>query len=301
MNYSGAEYACVQGWGIFDGPSDQTMVNGLLSWHVHLLELGLNEDCILGINGVNPAYAGANYMGAIQNFVNLLHANGIYTRLTIYWAAAGTQLATGQPPLLDADHAPAALQVIAQYFGNDQQTLIGLQEEPHDISWACWKNGGSSCSLGYTALGMQSALGDYRAAGGTNVVTAPGIDYANNLQQWLAYKPSDPLNQLMASQDIYGNNTCGNSTCLNAYTGPVAQNVPVLLAEYGETYDGSSCANTSTSDIVGWADAHGVSYGAWTWNTWGACSTLSLISSFNGTIDSGNYPHFVHDHMVALP
>jgi endoglucanase len=58
VNYSGSEYACIQGWGIFDGPSDQTMVNALLSWHVNIVRIPLNEDCWLGINGSPPAYSG---------------------------------------------------------------------------------------------------------------------------------------------------------------------------------------------------------------------------------------------------
>src|SRR5690242_16802579 len=54
-NYSGGEYACIQGWGIFDGPSDQTFVNGLLSAHVNAIRLPMNEDCWLAINGVPAA------------------------------------------------------------------------------------------------------------------------------------------------------------------------------------------------------------------------------------------------------
>ena len=55
VNYSGTEYACIQGWGTIDGPSDDAMVAAIASWHVSVVHIGLNEDCILGINGVNPA------------------------------------------------------------------------------------------------------------------------------------------------------------------------------------------------------------------------------------------------------
>src|SRR5256885_3882454 len=59
VNRSGAEYACAQGWGIFDGPSDSASVSAIASWRTNVVRLPLNETCWLGINGVTPAYAGA--------------------------------------------------------------------------------------------------------------------------------------------------------------------------------------------------------------------------------------------------
>ena len=64
VNRSGTEYACVQGWGIFDGPS--------------------------GAASVKPAYAGANYQNAIVNYVNLLHSYGMYAEISLIWGAPGT-------------------------------------------------------------------------------------------------------------------------------------------------------------------------------------------------------------------
>jgi hypothetical protein len=297
VNYSGTEYACIQGWGVFDGPSDDAMVTALASWHINVVHMGLNEDCILGINGVNPAYAGANYMNAITTFVNRLHAHGIYAEISLMWAAPGTQQALGHPKILDQDHSPAALQAIGNAFKNDPNTFIGLQSEPHDITWACWKNGGSSCSgLGYTALGMQGALDAVRSSGATNPVTASGIDYANNLQQWLANKPSDALNQLMAEQHVYGGNTCYQPACLTQYTAPVAAVVPVTFGEYGEHYN-DSCNSTNTSAMINWADANGVGYEAWTWDTWGTCS--DLIANFNGTVANSAFAQWIHTHYLA--
>ena len=123
VNYSGTEFACIQGWGFFDGPSDDAMVAALTTWHVNVVHIGLNEDCILGINGVNPAYSGANYMNAIVAFVNRLHAHGIYAEVSLMWAAPGSQQALDHPPILDADHAPAALAAIGER----------LQERPRHV------------------------------------------------------------------------------------------------------------------------------------------------------------------------
>jgi hypothetical protein len=298
VNYAGTEYACIQGWGIFDGPSDDAMVTAIKSWNANVVHIGLNEDCILGINGVAAAYSGSNYMNAIVAFVNRLHAQGLYAEVSLMWAAPGTQQALDHPAILDADHSGAALQAIANAFKGDPKTFIGLQSEPHAITWACWKNGGSSCSVGYTALGMQGALDAVRSTGATNVVTASGIDYANNLSQWLANKPSDSLNQLMAEAHVYGGNTCYSTACMDTNYAPVAASVPVVFGETGEMYDGSSCGSTNVSTIMNWADAHNVSYEAWVWDTWGNCS--SLISNFNGT-PANAYATWVKNHLATRP
>ena len=298
VNYAGTEYACIQGWGIFDGPSDDAMVAAIASWHSNVVHIGLNEDCILGINGVNPSYSGANYMNAIVGFVNRLHAHGLYAEVSLMWAAPGSQQALDHPPILDADHAPAAWQAIANAFKSDHNTFFGLQSEPHDIGWACWKNGGASCSVGYTALGMQGALDAIRSTGATNPATASGIDYANNLSQWLANRPSDPAGQLMAEAHVYGGNTCDTVSCFNSDYAPVAAVVPVVWGETGETFDGSSCATSNISAFLNWADAHGVGYEAWTWDTWGNCS--SLISDFDGT-PANAYGTYVRSHYLGGP
>jgi len=61
VNRSGTEYACSQGWGIFDGPSDAASITAIASWHTNAVRIPLNEDCWLAINGVSASYGGANY------------------------------------------------------------------------------------------------------------------------------------------------------------------------------------------------------------------------------------------------
>src|SRR5206468_74068 len=50
VDRSGSEYACIQGWGFFDGPSDATSIAAIAAWHTNAVRVPLNEDCWLGIN-----------------------------------------------------------------------------------------------------------------------------------------------------------------------------------------------------------------------------------------------------------
>src|SRR3989442_7507990 len=57
VNRSGTEYACAQGWGIFDGPSDSASVQAIASWKANAVRVPLNEPGWLGFNRVRPAHS----------------------------------------------------------------------------------------------------------------------------------------------------------------------------------------------------------------------------------------------------
>src|SRR5947207_5406200 len=87
VNRSGTEYACAQGWGFFDGPSDSASVAAIASWKANVVRVPLNETCWLAINGVKPAYSGANYQRVISDYVALLNGAGMIAILELHWSA----------------------------------------------------------------------------------------------------------------------------------------------------------------------------------------------------------------------
>ncbi len=124
VNRSGTEYGCIQGWGIFDGPDDAASVAAMATWHVNVVRIPLNEDCWLGINGVKSEYAGARYVRAITDYVDLLHAHGMYAELSLMWGAPGTAKATYQSGAPDEDHAPAMWASMARTFRHDPDVIL---------------------------------------------------------------------------------------------------------------------------------------------------------------------------------
>ena len=301
VNRSGPEYACIQGWGIFDGPSDAASVQAIASWHVNFVRVPLNEDCWLGINGVKKQYAGANYRRAIVRYVNLLHRYGMYAELSLIWAAPGKNKATYQAGSPDEDHAPAMWRSLARTFRNDPDVILAPWGETI-VDARCFLRGGTcEATYGkdnkpYRTAGMQQAVTVMRKAGYRGIISIPGIDYANDLTHWLAREPHDPLHQLVAEAHVYGKNTCASTACLQKTMGPVAARVPLILGETGETYDASSCGSTNISQIVGWADAHASGYAAWTWDTWGNCE--ALIKDYAGT-PANDYGRWVQSFYAA--
>jgi hypothetical protein len=133
------------------------------------------------------------------------------------------------------------------------------------------------------------------------VISVSGIDYANNLSQWLTYEPQDPLHQLIAEAHVYGKNTCADPTCFNAQMLPVTQVVPMIWGESGETYDASDCGSSIAAVNFPWAMAHTAGVEAWTWDTWGNCD--ALIASTIGTPYSayGQWVKTYYAQLAAAP
>ena len=300
INRSGTEYACAQGWGIFDGPNTASSVRAIFSWHVNIVRVLINEDCWLDINGVKPEYAGATYRQAIVDYVGLLHRYGMYAEVSLMWAAPGSHRATIQPVAPDEDHAPAVWASMASTFKNDPNVVLAPWGETN-VNANCFLDGGCAATYSpsntrYRVAGMQQAVTVMRQAGYRGIIAIPGIDYGNNLADWLSHMPRDSRHQLIAEAHVYGHQTCDDVACFQATYAPVARRVPLVFGETGESYVNTDCGTRHISTIVNWADAHRVGYEAWAWDTWGNCGIL--IRNYVGKPFSA-YGAWIRSHYLS--
>ena len=278
VNRSGTEYACIQGWGTFDGPSDLASVQAMQSWAVQIVRVPLNEDCWLGINGVSATLGGAAYRQAIVTYVQLLRSQGLFVDLELHWNAPGATPATGQQVMADADHSPAFWTSVADTFKADRGVVFELYNEPHDITWQCWRDG-CLTSAGWQAAGMQQLVDTVRSTGAQNVILLGGLGWSSDDSQWLTWRPSDPTGQLAAAVHIYNFSGCAQVACWTGTLAPLAAQVPLVTTEFGE----SDCAGGFVTSYMNWADSAHVSYLGWTWDTWDCSSGPALITSYDGT------------------
>ncbi len=304
VNHSGTEYTCLSG-GIFEGPDADTIATGILSWgSINAVRIPLNEDCWLGINGVNAQYAGTNYQAAIKSYVEKLHTHGLFTIVDLHWNAPGSFLANAQQPMADADHSVDFWKSVAAAFKADAMTVFDLYNEPYiDTSnaqtsdpWACWLDGctvtqgRNGVSGNWQSAGMQALLDAVRSTGATNVVMVGGLNFADDLTQWLAHRPNDPAHQIVASLHAYAGGPCAVSSCWTSVLQPIAAKVPIVTGELGE-YD---CGHSFVDSFFAWADTAGVSYVPWTWNTWDCGGGPSLITDYSGTATGFGEGYQIH-------
>ncbi|WP_174248231.1 cellulase family glycosylhydrolase [Streptomyces hoynatensis] len=314
VNRSGGEFGCVQGKEIFDGPVDQAAVDAMKTWHVNTVRVPLNEECWLGTEGVPAGGPGAaEYQQAVEDYANLLVANGINVILDLHWsrgeytgpgAGCPDVAATCQKPMPDLQYAPEFWSQVATAFKGNDAVIFDLFNEPYPdaannwsdatAAWTCLRDGGTCAGIGYEVAGMQTLVDAVRATGATNVIMTGGLEWTNNLSQWLDYRPDDPTGNLMASWHSYNFNGCVTTSCWDGTIGTVAAQVPVQIGETGQ----DTCAHDYIDQVMNWADAHGVGYTAWTWNPWGCTGGSVLIADWNGTPTS-TYGEGFRDHLLT--
>lgn len=311
FNNSGAEYACMEGWGIFDVKSGDntavpaTDVAAMASWKgANAVRLQLNEQCWLGIGGVKPQYAGANYQHAIVKYVDQLTSRGFAVILNLHLSAPGKEPSYNQEAMPDR-HSLAFWRSVGAAFKDNDAVLFDLYNEPwpdnqsqSTTAWRCWRDGGCETqsvngSRQYRAIGMNQLIDAVRSTGARNIVLVGGVNYASSLNHWLAYMPSDPDHELAASIHIYSFNGCVTTKCFSRQAAAVARRVPLVIGELGpdltvswspslnsscpSSYDGT----TGFDDrLLRWARRHGASWTAWTWNPWRDC--WALVKNFRG-------------------
>ncbi len=346
VDHPSSEYACVDGFGYNDGHQDEADAVAVASWNANAVRVPLNEDCWLGINGQpnssqsSETLTSEGYRQAIESYVSALNAHGLYAILDLHWSAPGTAVANSQEPMPDTDHSPAFWQSVAQTFKADPAVVFDVFNEPfdptdprsgddsnpgHKVSWGCWENGGCVTATytengsgtvrtggTYQVAGMQSLVNAIRGDGATQPVMVGGLDYANDLSQWVNNAPDDPLNQEAASFHNYMGKSCDNVACWNSEIAPVAANVPVVTGEFAEDdYLQSHCEDKAPStfdqDYMNWADEHGVGYLAWGWGVLSqsekdaaGCSAFYLLEDYAGTPAAPNGTA-LHSHLLALP
>jgi endoglucanase len=299
VNRSGGEFSCMQGKGMWDGPMDQASVAAMRSWNVRAVRVPLNEECWLGTADVPAgAVSGAGYQQAVKDYVDLLVANGINPILEAHWtwgrytsfaSGCGDDKATCQKPMPDMKYAPAFWTGVANTFKGDDAVLFDLFNEPYPDwatlmldkpgAWRCWRDGGNCFGIGYPVAGFQTLVNAVRATGATNVIQLSGLRYANDLRQWLQYRPTDPTGNLTAAAHVYNFNDCITVSCYTNELGPVAAAVPLTINEIGE----NDCGHGFIDTLMNWADGRGIGYLGWTWNTWDCKKGPALITDYAGT------------------
>jgi endoglucanase len=306
FNHSGTEYACIEGWGIFDAGEgrqaqmSETTVEQMGTWKgANTVRVPLNEQCWLGL-GVAPAHGGATYQAAIHDYVQLLRKHGFVVVLDLHRSAPGQARSLMQEPMPDRDHSLDFWREVATSYKDDTAVVFDVFNEPFPFTdvnstraWSCWRDGGcelpsENAQQTYTAAGMNELIATIRSTGARNVIAVGGIHWAETLDRWLEYRPSDPLGNLVASFHAYDRNRhCASARCYDTVLAKVGKAVPLYVGEVGpDTVDQDctleSVGHTGFSDqVFDWLDARGSSYTTWSWNVWNDC--YSLISSYDGT------------------
>ena len=259
-------------------------------WGANIVRIALNEDFW---DPDGNEYC-SSYKSNIEAAVASARAAGLVVVLDLHWSDAGGTARAAQQCMADA-HSDEMWKDLATIYKGDSGVWFELYNEPENISWSVWQNGGSAC--GFNVVGMQQLVNDIRAQGATNIVVACGIGYCSH---------DDGMPKLAGANIAYAihpySNNCGNTSCENQWsssdwmnrfgyltqTGPVPSgdkmnDVPVIATEFGDF----TCGGTSYDNgILQFFQQNGIGYTAWAWYT-GGCAYPALISDAAGDCQQG--------------
>jgi Cellulase (glycosyl hydrolase family 5) len=300
-------------------PLTQDSLTAMKQWGLNTVRIPLNEDCWLGINGVDPSAGGANYQNPILEAVNLItQTNGMYAILDLHWSAPGSTLPTGQGSMPDLDHSVSFWQQVATAYKDNGSVIFDLFNEPvmttgsNDQQFKCWKNGsatpsGGDCPmLNFAVAGMQQLVTTVRQAGADNLLMLGGIGYASQLGLWPAYVPTDALSppNIAASWHVYddqgGCTDDGQSTtstlCTSGGLGGAAvmnAGYPIIVGETGYYSCPAAVGQAWWPLFLSWADSQGVGYVAWSWSDGNNPQLLANTTTFDPGGIGGTYKQYL--------
>ena len=269
------------------------------------------------------ALDGAAYRAEVRASVAAANAAGLYVLLDLHWAAPASFAANTQNPMMDADNSVSFWVSIANTFKDNLAVAFELYNEPYiaplksadgvfavasievpdHIANAIIRDGGAASAYfgrsngrfdgavvrrpdSWQSTGYQTVIDAVRATGATNVILCGGNHYSNDLTWWTQGAPVDPAHELAASLHAYAGgypyNLATDKAAVDAMLADIVSSHPLVITEMGDEV-GRDPAQFAAG-VLAWADLHGYSVLAWTWNPWrGANALISDVTRGTAT------------------
>jgi hypothetical protein len=274
----------------------QDDVNLMESWGANVIRVALDQDRWLPAAALyDPSYA-----PFLDQLIKWAEADCMDVILDLHWSDQGDLSVTStanqgagnsqQQPMADVNSLEFWKEVATRYRG-DGHVFFELYNEPHDISWSVWLNGGTVGNVQY--VGMQALYDTIRNdANADNVVIAGGVQWAFDLSG----VSSNPLNgyNIMYASHVYKQSNDAQSEWYGKFGYLAQTNVaPVILTEFGDGSNNGTCTGDWDTAVIQYTNQLGISWTAWGWyvpynsgnppTPTQLCSFPSLISDWGGT------------------
>jgi len=196
----GVNAACLEFTSDGEGHIMETVLRAIRDWHVNVIRVPVSQDRWFG-TAPEQHDQGVAYRALVQKVIDYIGDHGCYAIFDLHWNDAGvwgTQI--GQHKMPDMNSV-TFWRDAARTFRNNPAVIYDLYNEPHDVTWDVWKNGGMVHDGGptvraardYQTPGMQALLNTVRNQGANNLVLCGGLDWAYDLSGFLkGYTLSDP-------------------------------------------------------------------------------------------------------------
>ena len=208
----------------------QSVTNLVEKWNVNVIRLAVHSSYWFGRGKWQNKKNGLDrYRGLVDEVADYMQSRGKYMILDLH------EYRAPKP-----HHAAFWLDAATRYK-NHPGVIFGLLNEPHDISWEVWRNGGMAGDektgsahaenneklVGEMTIGMQKLVEIVRSTGAKNLVSVGGLDWGYTLSGVLNGYAIDDEN-LMYESHCYPWKRGWKKAFLD-----VAAKHPVLMGEVG--------------------------------------------------------------------
>lgn len=253
------------------------------NWGVNVIRLTLNQDFWFGAAGPDATALEDDvvaYRKVVDRVIVQAAKRGKYVILDLHWSEKGGWGKSVGQQMMPNDNAIKFWQSVSSIYGNDPTVLFGLFNEPHDVSWEVWKNGGSvtdsseaNYEVTYHTPGFQALVKAVRDTGAKNICIVGGLDWGYDLTGVMD-------NYAIADTNTEGDFS-GNGIVYDAHVYPwkkdrdekvaIAKDVyPILIGECGWDESHGTVAKNEIEDyatwvpsLLDWLDDNQFSWTAW--------------------------------------
>lgn len=193
----GVNCACMEWSSDGEGHIMETVRVAVEDWRANHIRLPMSQDRWFG-KASEQKDQGVGYRALIKQVVDWCSSHNCYVMLDMHWNNAdewGKNIGQHQMPDMNTLEF---WKDCAKVYKNNPAVWFDLYNEPHDISWNIWRNGGEVVEktgpgarqgqfkpVTYKTPGMQGLLDAVRATGARNLVIAGGLDWAYDLSGFL--------------------------------------------------------------------------------------------------------------------
>jgi hypothetical protein len=249
-------------------------------WKVNFIRLPLSQDRWFGHTRERKD-GGARYRQTVREFVKRAAAKRCYVLLDLHFLNPGMWL--DEDPLqkgqyvvwlnskMPDDHSVDFWASVAREFANHPAVLFDLYNEPREVSWKVWRDGGNlvethkkapGVKREYHSPGMQKLVDTCRAQGAKNVVVAEGIQWGYDLSGIVnGYALKDPGGNGVAYSTHLYNKTRDGPNGLDRRVTPAVKKYAVLIGEF------AAGKSNSVDPVVSYADQYQLPWLAWSFHT----------------------------------
>lgn len=270
----------------------KSAVVGVDDWKANIIRLPVNDDFWFGRSPYQKD-GGKAYREKIDGIVTLVANRHAYLLLDLHRFRAPT-----------AEHLEFWRDAAARYK-NHPAVLFDLFNEPHDISWTVWRDGGfvaertakadedaflsdaakGNAKPGFQSPGMQALVNAVREAGARNMVVAGGLSWAGDLS---GVAKGFALEDKTGDGIVYGWHVYNWHKNWQKNVLDTAEKYPILVGEVGADVKkmnfipaaAQEDPYTWAPDMLGFIQQHKLNWTAWCMHP---SATPVLISDWNYT------------------